>query len=42
MLSCNRGYQIFPAADTGRRVLWLDGTTGWTSLVTRDRPAGKC
>ncbi|MEU6664211.1 M4 family metallopeptidase [Streptomyces sp. NPDC046821] len=41
-VSCNRGDQIFPAADTGKRVLWLDGTTGWTSLVKRDRPAGKC
>ncbi|MGW5354966.1 M4 family metallopeptidase [Streptomyces sp. NPDC004031] len=41
-VSCDRGDQIFPAADTGQRVLWLDGTTGWTDLVVRDRPAGRC
>ncbi|GLW56318.1 M4 family metallopeptidase [Kitasatospora phosalacinea] len=41
-LSCNRGDQVYPAADTGKRVLWLDGTTGSTDLVTRDRPATKC
>lgn len=41
-VSCDRGDQVFPAADTGTRVLWLDGTTGWTNLVKRDRPAGKC
>ncbi|MER5952324.1 M4 family metallopeptidase [Streptomyces longhuiensis] len=41
-VSCNRGDQVYPAADTGQRVLWLDGTTGYTNLVKRDRPAGKC
>lgn len=41
-VSCNRGDQVFPAADTGQRVLWLDGTTGYTDLVKRDRPAGSC
>ncbi len=41
-VSCNRGDQIYAAADTGKRVLWLDGTTGYTNLVKRDRPAGKC
>ncbi|OKI94476.1 metalloprotease [Streptomyces sp. CB02058] len=41
-MSCNRGDQVFGAADEGRRVLWLDGTTGYTNLVKRDRPAGTC
>ncbi|MFF7336450.1 M4 family metallopeptidase [Streptomyces sp. NPDC008163] len=41
-VSCNRGDQVFGAADEGGRVLWLDGTTGYTNLVKRDRPAGKC
>ncbi|MCX0245989.1 M4 family metallopeptidase [Streptomyces drozdowiczii] len=41
-VSCNRGDQVFGAADEGDRVLWLDGTTGFTNLVKRDRPAGKC
>lgn len=41
-VSCNRGDQVYPAADEGRRVLWLDGTTGYTNLVKRDRPAGSC
>ncbi len=41
-VSCNRGDQVYPAADTGKRVLWLDGTTGYTNLVKRDRPAGTC
>ncbi len=41
-VSCNRGEQAFPVADTGKRVVWLDGTTGSTDLVTRDRPAGRC
>ncbi|MFC8228532.1 M4 family metallopeptidase [Streptomyces sp. NPDC057287] len=41
-VSCNRGEQAFGAADEGRRVLWLDGTTGYTELVTRERPAGRC
>lgn len=41
-VSCNRGDQILPSADTGKRVVWLDGTTGYTDLVTRERPAGNC
>ncbi|MEV6260777.1 M4 family metallopeptidase [Streptomyces sp. NPDC051784] len=41
-VSCNRGDQVYPASDTGTRVLWLDGTTGYTNLVKRDRPAGSC
>ncbi|MGW3396782.1 M4 family metallopeptidase [Streptomyces hydrogenans] len=41
-VSCNRGEQAFGAADEGQRVLWLDGTTGYTNLVKRDRPAGRC
>ncbi|MET8745439.1 hypothetical protein [Streptomyces sp. NPDC004728] len=41
-VSCNRGGQSYAAADSGRRVVWIDGTTGWTDLVTRERPAGKC
>ncbi|WP_307805037.1 M4 family metallopeptidase [Streptomyces sp. VRA16 Mangrove soil] len=41
-MSCNRGDQVYAAADTGQRVLWLDGTTGYTNLVKRERPAGKC
>ncbi|MFC8538644.1 M4 family metallopeptidase [Streptomyces sp. NPDC057249] len=41
-VSCNRGDQVYAAADEGTRVLWLDGTTGYTNLVKRDRPAGKC
>ncbi|MFG3494880.1 M4 family metallopeptidase [Streptomyces sp. NPDC047928] len=40
--SCNRGEQLSPAAVSGTRVLWLDGTTGSTDLVGRDRPAGRC
>ncbi|WSY86965.1 M4 family metallopeptidase [Streptomyces sp. NBC_00876] len=41
-MSCNRGEQAYGAADEGRRVVWLDGTTGYTNLVKRDRPAGSC
>lgn len=41
-VSCNRGDQVYAASDTGQRVLWLDGTTGFTNLVKRDRPAGSC
>ncbi|MFF0062052.1 M4 family metallopeptidase [Streptomyces sp. NPDC005279] len=41
-VSCNRGEQVSPAAVSGRQVVWIDGTTGWTDLVTRDRPAGLC
>ncbi|QNS08654.1 M4 family metallopeptidase [Streptomyces xanthii] len=41
-VSCNRGDQAYAAADTGQRVLWLDGTTGSTDLVKRDKPVGKC
>ncbi|WP_189529265.1 M4 family metallopeptidase [Streptomyces roseolilacinus] len=41
-MSCDRGMQLSPAADSGTRVVWLDGTSGWTNLVTRARPAGRC
>ncbi|WP_338399827.1 M4 family metallopeptidase [Streptomyces caatingaensis] len=41
-VSCNRGEQLLPAAAGGRRVVWLDATTGSTDLVTRARPAGRC
>ncbi|MFE2303702.1 M4 family metallopeptidase [Streptomyces sp. NPDC059445] len=41
-VSCDRGDQVYAAADGGQRVLWLDGTTGYTNLVKRDRPAGRC
>ncbi|OKK06480.1 metalloprotease [Streptomyces sp. CB03234] len=41
-VSCNRGEQLSPAALEGTRVVWIDGTTGWTNLVTRTRPAGRC
>ncbi|MGW2840278.1 M4 family metallopeptidase [Streptomyces sp. NPDC001493] len=41
-VSCNRGDQAYATADEGGRVLWLDGTTGYTNLVKRDRPAGSC
>ncbi|MFI0264571.1 M4 family metallopeptidase [Streptomyces sp. NPDC017056] len=41
-VSCNRGEQTWAAAPGGRQVVWLDGTTGYTDLVTRTRPAGRC
>lgn len=41
-VSCNRGAQFSAVADSGRRVVWLDVTTGRTDLVTRDRPAVRC
>ncbi|MEV5506071.1 M4 family metallopeptidase [Streptomyces orinoci] len=41
-MSCNRGEQLSGVAVSGRQVVWLDGTTGWTDLVTRTRPAGNC
>lgn len=41
-LSCNRGTQVAPSADSGTRVLWIDGTGGQTDLVTRAGPAGEC
>ncbi|WP_299538859.1 M4 family metallopeptidase [uncultured Streptomyces sp.] len=41
-VSCNRGEQAYASADEDQRVLWLDGTTGYTDLVKRDRPAGRC
>ncbi|MFI9719277.1 M4 family metallopeptidase [Streptomyces sp. NPDC052396] len=41
-MSCNRGEQLSGSAVSGRQVVWLDGTTGWTDLVTRSRPAGNC
>ncbi|MFE7355157.1 hypothetical protein ACFU8Q_18655 [Streptomyces sp. NPDC057543] len=39
-VSCNRGEQSYPAAESGERVVWIDGTTGWTDLVARERAAG--
>ncbi|MEN8650942.1 M4 family metallopeptidase [Streptomyces sp. 21So2-11] len=41
-VSCNRGDQSSASADTGRRVVWIDGTAGFSDLVVRDRPAGRC
>ncbi|MDJ1133330.1 M4 family metallopeptidase [Streptomyces iconiensis] len=41
-VSCNRGTQVAPAADSGTEVLWIDGTGGQTDLVTRPAPAGTC
>ncbi|MEU7105787.1 M4 family metallopeptidase [Streptomyces sp. NPDC046215] len=41
-VSCNRGEQAAPAAAGGKQVIWIDGTTGYTDLVTRTRPAGSC
>ncbi|MEU4208971.1 M4 family metallopeptidase [Streptomyces sp. NPDC026206] len=41
-VSCNRGEQVWAAAAGGRQVVWIDGTTGYTDLVTRNRPAGSC
>ncbi|MET9293700.1 M4 family metallopeptidase [Streptomyces sp. NPDC003077] len=41
-VSCNRGEQVMPAVPGGRQVIWVDGTTGRTNLVTRTRPAGRC
>ncbi|MGW2188192.1 M4 family metallopeptidase [Streptomyces sp. NPDC001719] len=41
-VSCNRGEQSSAAAVGGKQVVWLDGTTGYTDLVTRTRPAGSC
>ncbi|RLU99209.1 peptidase M4 family protein [Streptomyces griseocarneus] len=41
-VSCNRGEQSSAAAAGGKQVVWLDGTTGFTDLVTRTRPAGNC
>ncbi|WP_078871487.1 M4 family metallopeptidase [Streptomyces caatingaensis] len=41
-VSCNRGEQLWGVAESGRRVVWLDATTGYTDLVTRGRPAGTC
>ncbi|MFC5721393.1 M4 family metallopeptidase [Streptomyces gamaensis] len=41
-VSCNRGEQSSAAAAGGRQVVWIDGTTGHTDLVTRTRPAGNC
>ncbi|MEU5048513.1 M4 family metallopeptidase [Streptomyces sp. NPDC021096] len=41
-VSCNRGEQTGAAAAGGRQVVWIDGTTGSTDLVTRTRPAGRC
>ncbi|GHC48169.1 M4 family metallopeptidase [Streptomyces cinnamoneus] len=41
-VSCNRGEQDSAAAAGGKQVVWIDGTTGYTDLVTRTRPAGRC
>ncbi|WP_181143740.1 M4 family metallopeptidase [Streptomyces cinnamoneus] len=41
-VSCNRGEQTSAAAAGGKQVVWVDGTTGSTDLVTRTRPAGRC
>ncbi|MFI2238291.1 M4 family metallopeptidase [Streptomyces chrestomyceticus] len=41
-VSCNRGEQAWPAMPGGRQVVWVDGTAGYTDLVTRTRPAGRC
>ncbi|MFD3517183.1 M4 family metallopeptidase [Streptomyces sp. NPDC058657] len=41
-MSCNRGDQSYASADTGKRVVWIDGTTSNTDLVVRDRAAGRC
>lgn len=41
-VSCSVGQQSNAAADTGRRVLWMDTTTTDTDLVTRNHPAGTC
>ncbi|MBL1086909.1 M4 family metallopeptidase [Streptomyces actinomycinicus] len=41
-VSCNRGEQLSAAAAGGTRVVWLDGTTGVSDVVTRARPTGKC
>nr|WP_229891629.1 M4 family metallopeptidase [Streptomyces mashuensis] len=41
-VSCNRGEQSQAAAAGGRQVVWMDATTGYTDLVTRARPAGRC
>ncbi|MEE1832965.1 M4 family metallopeptidase [Streptomyces sp. SP17KL33] len=41
-VSCNRGEQLSAAAATGTRVIWLDATTGVSSVVTRARPTGRC
>ncbi|MDF6044844.1 hypothetical protein LRD69_22380 [Streptomyces sp. JH14] len=38
----NGGGQSYAAADTGRRVVWIDGATSWTDPVTGERPAGFC
>ncbi|NJP92287.1 M4 family metallopeptidase [Nonomuraea sp. FMUSA5-5] len=40
--SCNKGTQDYFAAGEGSRLAWLDGTSGNTDLVTRDRPAVRC
>lgn len=41
-VSCNRGEQGPATALTGSQVVWLDATTGISSLVTRSRPTGHC
>ncbi|WP_087925243.1 M4 family metallopeptidase [Streptomyces albireticuli] len=41
-VSCNRGEQSAAVAAGGKRVIWIDATTGYGDLVTRGRPAGNC
>ncbi|MFP3987938.1 M4 family metallopeptidase [Streptomyces sp. E11-3] len=41
-VSCNRGEQLSAAAPSGSQVVWLDGTTGISNVVTRTRPSGSC
>lgn len=41
-VSCNRGEQASASAVGGSQVVWLDATTGTTSVVTRTRPTGRC
>ena len=37
-VTSNRADQAFPLIGSGRRVIWLDSTTGLTDLVTRVVP----
>lgn len=41
-VSCAKGMQPWFDADTGRRVVWLDGSAARTDLVTRQRPPSRC
>ncbi|MGW4797004.1 hypothetical protein ACWEPC_31745 [Nonomuraea sp. NPDC004297] len=40
--SCNGGMQDYFAPGEAGTLVWLDGTTGTTGLVTRDRAAVRC